>query len=76
MKSFKDLFIKATCVKTESLEECKILDRFAKLAKQTDDAESIAITLKLDKKTGYGTTGKDWWHLIGAMQTLMKEDKK
>ena len=70
----RDLFIKATRVKTESLEEGKLLDRFAKMAKnrEYEDAEMIALTLKLDKLTGYGTTGKDWWHLIGAMETLMK----
>ena len=56
------------------MNEGKLLDRLAKLAKVDGaEAENIVLTLKLDKKFNTGTKGLAWHTLVDTVDKLMKE---
>jgi hypothetical protein len=58
----------------EAMNEGKLLDRLAKLAKVDGaEAENIVLTLKLDKKFNTGTKGLAWHTLVDTVDKLMKE---
>ena len=64
----------ATVKKLMEINEGKLLDRLAKLAKVDGaEAENIVLTLKLDKKFNTGTKGLAWHTLVDTVDKLMKE---